>query len=262
LKDWARNVHLWNIHASLGYPWQAERDAGLWTRCWAFLLRPLSGKFASFRLIPHYGRDGRLLEIGSGAGDFLAELRGKGWNSAEGIELNPDAADTARRRGFPVACGPVENLLGGFPDNHFDVIVSAMVLEHLLNPFEVLRAIAAKLKPGGEFLFSTVVRDALDARLYEAFWRGLELPRHTVFFTQDDLRAALRGQFEFVEHVHHNMPNDFVLSARWRGKRLDWIIGRLFASPLGWPAGFALAALHQTSRVSFRCRKKAASRTS
>ena len=48
---------------------------------------------------------GRLLDVGCGNGSFLNRMRGFNWE-AEGVELDPEAADIARKRGFKVFAGP------------------------------------------------------------------------------------------------------------------------------------------------------------
>jgi SAM-dependent methyltransferase len=42
-----------------------------------------------------------------------------------------------------------------YPDNTFDVVFSANVLEHLSNPLQVFQEVHRVLKPGGSFLFKT-----------------------------------------------------------------------------------------------------------
>ena len=256
VKEWARTAYFLYLHRHMGYPLPDTMSIGLGVRCLASVLLPFAKHFATFRLIPHYVADGRLLEIGCGNGDFLHDLRKKGWKRERGIELSPSAAELARKRGFEVDCGSVESVLWEYPDGHFDVIVTGMVLEHLASPFEVVGAVAQKLKPGGEFLFSTVVRDSLDARLYGGYWRGFEFPRHLIYFRRRDLYAMLRDQFSHIECVHQNTPIDIVWAASWRGKPVDRIVAAVARSFMGSAIGLLLTALGLTSRVSFRCRKK------
>jgi SAM-dependent methyltransferase len=227
------------------------------------LVRPLfrrgCRRLVGVELIPIYVPCGRLLEIGCAKGDRLRTLRDWGWGHLEGIELVAPAAAQARAHGFPVRCEPVESALSHYPDDHFDVIVTSMVLEHLHNPFAVVREIARKLKPGGEFLFSTVTRDGLDARLFGPFWAGYDFPRHMVYFRNSDLREMLGEEFTQVELFWQNEPIDYVRSASWRrpeGRVSDRLLGAVARSPLGWLLGALLARLSWTTRVSVRCRKK------
>ena len=115
--------------------------------------------------------------------------------------------------------------------------------------------VAAKLKPGGQFLFSTISRDSLDARIFGAHWAGFDFPRHMVHFRIQDIRDMLAGAFENVECFHQNAPVDFVRSATWRNRPIDRVLGALAKSPLGKPLGGVLARLGMTTRVSFRCRR-------
>jgi 2-polyprenyl-3-methyl-5-hydroxy-6-metoxy-1,4-benzoquinol methylase len=64
----------------------------------------------------------------------------------EGLELNETAA-VARRRGFSVRTEALENFTTAAP---FGVIVLSNVLEHSLNPTQMLRDVRRLLEPGGQ----------------------------------------------------------------------------------------------------------------
>jgi len=216
-------------------------------------------RLAGIDLIPYYVAHGRLLEVGCATGDRMDMYRKRGWTYLDGIELTEQAAVKAQQRGFSVACEPVEIALDRFSDSSFDIVVSSMVLEHLYNPFSVVQSISRILKPGGEFLFSTVTRDALDARYFGLYWSGYDFPRHMVYFRMRDIRDMLARDFDLTECFHHNAPIDFLRPATWRrseGRLSDRIIASLAKSSAGLWIGDFLARMGQTCRVSFRCRKR------
>ena len=163
------------------------------------------------------------------------------------------AAAYASSLGFEVQCGPVEEMLKHSKDGFFDVIISSMVLEHLFNPFEVVRQIARKLKPGGLFLFSTVVRDSLDAWMYGPYWSGFDFPRHMVHFRKQDVRDMVKDYFDVQQACHQSASIDFVRPASWRGRPVDNILKSAVSSKLGNSVSALLSLLSLTSRVSFRC---------
>lgn len=211
-------------------------------------------------LIPRFVRDGTLLEIGCGSGARLIALRGLGWRALHGIELVPAAAARARAHGFAVECGQVEDVLDSYPDHTCDAVVSSMVLEHLRDPFRVVRQIAAKLKPGGQFLFSTISRDSLDAWMYGPHWSGFDFPRHLVHFRRGDIDRMLADEFEEVEYFHQGAPIDFVRSSTWRrldgqNRLIDALIVRFGRSKAAELVCMGLAWLGLTCRVSCRCRR-------
>jgi len=144
-------------------------------------------------LIPAFIHDGKLLEIGCASGGRLLSLRSIGWKNLYGIELVQEAAQRAQSEGFSVINGQVEDTLAQYPDEYFDVIISSMVIEHLYNPFQITQLIAQKLKPGGQFLFSTVVRDGLDGMIFHDYWSGFDFPRHMVYFKKNDVVQLLRN---------------------------------------------------------------------
>ena len=216
-------------------------------------------RLAGIELIPYYFEHGRLLEVGCATGDRMHMYRQRGWTYLQGIEFSEQAAVKAQQRGFSVACEPVEIALDKLSDGSFDTVVSSMVLEHLYNPFSVVQAIARILKPGGEFIFSTVTLDSLDARMFGSYWSGYDFPRHMVYFRMTDIRDMLATDFDLTDCFHQNAPVDFLRPATWRrseGRISDRLIASLAKSSARLWVGDLLARMGQTSRVSFRCRKK------
>jgi SAM-dependent methyltransferase len=207
-------------------------------------------------LIPRFVPEGRLLELGCGNGETLNKLRDLGWRNLYGVEMSDAAARLARRSGFTVMTTTIEAALETYPDGWFDAIVAEMVLEHLVNPFAVVQRIARKLKPGGEFLFSTVIRDSLDGRIFGRYGVCYDFPRHMVFFRKRDLNELLRPDFDRIQSWHQHTPIDFQRPAYLRSARFDPELQRFFKSRAGARVVHTLARLKLMGRVSYRCRRK------
>ena len=207
-------------------------------------------------LVPHFVPNGKLLELGCGTGDSLERYRDLGWQNLHGVELSESAARIARRAGFNVKTATIESALESYPDQTFDAIVAVMVLEHLVNPFAVVRQVARKLKPGGEFLFSTVIRESIDGRIFGPYGVCFDFPRHMVFFRKRDLDAMLRNDFDEVDSWHQNTPIDFQRPASLREGRYDNRLRNFFSSRPGGHVVSLLARLKLMGRVSYRCRRK------
>lgn len=91
----------------------------------------------------------RLLDVGCGAGILGSALKAAAKIEVHGIELVPDVAAIAATRLDRIWTSSVEDALPQLPDSHYDCIVVADVLEHLIDPLSVLRALRNKLRPHG-----------------------------------------------------------------------------------------------------------------
>jgi 2-polyprenyl-3-methyl-5-hydroxy-6-metoxy-1,4-benzoquinol methylase len=136
-----------------------------------------------------------------------------------GIEYSDCAARLARERGFVVHSGRVEDTLDAIPDNSPDVIIASFVMEHLENPFRVTETLNAKLRPLGQFIYSTLNINSPDFRLWRENWYDLDLPRHFTFFRKRDIYQMLEKHFEIRGVYYPISPNDYVGSARYWLKR-------------------------------------------
>ncbi|MDB6060254.1 MAG: class SAM-dependent methyltransferase [Verrucomicrobiaceae bacterium] len=90
-----------------------------------------------------------VLEIGCGRGEFSRAIQQKCSAEVWGVELFAEAAEQARLTLHKVFVGPIEQQLNNLPDRYFDCICMNDVIEHLLNPWQVLSALKTKLKPNG-----------------------------------------------------------------------------------------------------------------
>jgi SAM-dependent methyltransferase len=209
-------------------------------------------------LLPRFVPGGKLLEIACASGERLEMLRDLGWRHCSGIEYGEAPALRARALGFPVHVGPVERALDAIPDGSLDVVIASFVLEHLENPFTLVRRLAGKLRPGGQFLFSTLRVGAPDFRIFGKYWYNLDLPRHYTFFRDEDLLELVRGEFEVEGRRCQAAPRDYTGSAEYRARRENRPFDRLLLK-LGnriRPACRVLAAMGWASRVCIACRKR------
>jgi len=93
------------------------------------------------------GHRGKLLDVGSGKGEFLAAARAKGWE-VFGVEPSVNFVQyTKNKFGLNVQNSILEE--ARFPENFFDVVTLNMVLEHIDNPHSLLSTIQRTLKKGG-----------------------------------------------------------------------------------------------------------------
>ncbi len=95
----------------------------------------------------------RVLEIGCGLGDTLASIKYKFPNAdVHGIELEEKIAKLGRVK-LDIRCGNIETTEFS-PEDKYDYIIFADVLEHLYDPYSVIRRMKKQLKENGCILTS------------------------------------------------------------------------------------------------------------
>ncbi len=91
------------------------------------------------------GRTGRLLEVGSYVGGFLAAAERKGWY-VEGLDVNDSAIRVARNRGLRVRHGSVDRFA---PGTTYDAVVFYNCFEQLPDPRSAAIHARSLLAPDG-----------------------------------------------------------------------------------------------------------------
>ena len=148
----------------------------------------------------HLGTRGYALDVGCGTGEFLLELRARGWRVV-GQEISDYAAQVAGEAGLDVRTSRLDRC--GFESQSFDLVTLWDVVEHLHDPLSVLREIRRILKPSGLLVLSTPDIDSPDSRIFAGWWHGLEIPRHLVLFGPETIAQALEcAGFQTVERKY------------------------------------------------------------
>ncbi len=139
---------------------------------------------------------GRLLDYGCNEGRGLTIYHHRGYE-VEGLELNTHAADLARAKGFAVTSSALEEFE---PTQSFDIVILANVLEHALDPREMLRQVARLLKESGEVWISCPNSRSAMRYLFGRYWINWHVPFHITHFTAVSLTRLLKEQgFSVVE---------------------------------------------------------------
>ena len=212
-----------------GFPAIAERArSDLSERCLFWLERLLE--------VTH--PPGRALEIGCGHGGFVRLLQELGFE-AMGTELSPWVADFAKRTfGVPVLPGRLEDL----PlQPGFACIAAFDVLEHLKDPFDVVRRCADLLAPDGVLLLQTPCYRGEGPE-----WSMFQKDEHVHLFTEESVRLLLdHAGFKDMRVERSLFPYDMWVAATLgslpppnpsAGAEGDWRLPAAFRSLLDMSA--------------------------
>lgn len=140
-----------------------------------------------------------VLEIGCACGATLLKIK-DGYSEAKlyGIELNEKAALSAKLFAEVIAAD-VETTVLPYPEEYFDYIILADVLEHLANPWRALENIKAYLKPGGQILASipNIMHFSVLRKLLQGYWSyeeaGILDKTHLRFFTLYEIEKMFQS---------------------------------------------------------------------
>lgn len=142
----------------------------------------------------------RILDVGCARGDlgFALKQRDPG-TEVMGVEMSPTLARYAKAQLDRVLVGTVEETLPELPDGYFDCIIFADVLEHLVNPHQLLADIRQKLAESGVIVTSIpnvrhqrVMRMLVLQGQWEYGEGGLLDSGHLRFFTLAGIMSMFR----------------------------------------------------------------------
>lgn len=136
-----------------------------------------------------------VLDVGCGQGSFAKFIKDKFKTEIWGIEYMASEAKEAHKVLDKVFSGPCENFIDDLPLNYFDVIYCNDVLEHLVDPYLVLKKLKPKLTETGCIISSIPnVRNHNSLRmfLFNKDWKyensGVMDRTHLRFFTKKSIR--------------------------------------------------------------------------
>tara|TARA_R110000824_G_scaffold94723_8_gene228303 strand:+ start:775 stop:1461 length:687 start_codon:yes stop_codon:yes gene_type:complete len=105
-------------------------------------------KFCKY-IFSEFSKDSKVLDVGCGNGDFTKEISKLGFDT-HGIDISEE-----NQLGDKFIKVDIQKETYPFSDNHFDVIFSKSVIEHLREPDFLFEEVYRILKPGGTFICLT-----------------------------------------------------------------------------------------------------------
>jgi 2-polyprenyl-3-methyl-5-hydroxy-6-metoxy-1,4-benzoquinol methylase len=175
------------------------------------------------------GNGKKLLDVGCARGHLSVALQKQGWN-VTGIEYDLQDAQAAQEEGISIIVGTAESALSNMTET-FDVIVFADVLEHFVEPLEVLTLAKNRLTPGGRIVISVPNVAHLSVRLqlllgsFNYTDRGILDRTHLHFYTKRSLREMIaQANLEIVHLGATPAPIEEVLPVLRKVKPLRAIL--------------------------------------
>jgi SAM-dependent methyltransferase len=160
--------------------------------------------------------EARLLEIGCGTGATAAYALAEGkCNWCCGVELCEGPAQEARKNLQRVIVGDVERIEFDFPENYFDIVLLSEVLEHLADPWSVLRRLFKVMKPGAVIIAGSpnVCSRHVIANLLRGDWpqesKGMFDATHLRWFSPVSYRRMFESCGFVVTHIGPAFPLRF-----------------------------------------------------
>ena len=196
---------------------EAERSVDAFPKRQQAWARQLSQAIQPTLFNDRHGRRPRLLDIGCGAGDFLVVARDEGF-AVDGIELSAAAGALAKE--FHHLDVQVGDYRSNQQFGYYEAVTLIGVIEHVLDPVDLVQHAVRLLAPGGQLLIYTPVWGVYDrltswlARASGGRWSRFIDRRinaaHLQIFPQYTLRGLLEAHGLTVQDsrrvCEYNLP--------------------------------------------------------
>ena len=193
-------------------------------------------------LVRRFVPRGRLMEIGPAQGVFAFQAKHAGFD-VDVIEMDARCCDHLNNVvGVNAICSAAPgDVLPALKS--YDVIALWHVIEHVIDPWALLDAMAHRIRPGGILVIATPNPDAWQFGIMRGEWPHVDAPRHLYLLPCEVLTVHLAAAG--LNRVHYtSMDRD---AKRWN--RFGWQRLLMNRVPGKWPAragyivGMALSAV-------------------
>ncbi|MCX7857417.1 MAG: class I SAM-dependent methyltransferase [Deltaproteobacteria bacterium] len=160
----------------------------------------------------------KVLDVGCGGGCTGLALKQTKNIQVVGIEIRHDIAEFAKKSYDLVLVGDVERIDLPFPPKYFDCIIYGDILEHLIDPWSLLKRHNAYLKTGGIILVSIpnvryykVLKKLIFVGRWDYVMEGILDIGHLRFFTLSNAK-------EMIEEAGYR-----ILEVRKKFSKAQWL---------------------------------------
>ncbi len=178
---------------------------------------------------------GTVLDVGCGSGGVAAGLRRAGATRLTGIEVVPEQAELARAHYDHVVAAPVQQALDQV-DGPFDTILCLDVLEHLVDPEQVMLDLHRVAAPGARLQVSlpnarhvSLIKDLVFRGTFGYTEWGHRDATHLRWFTRRDIVDAMERTGWAVRCVSHpELGRSRALDRLTGGRSTEFLVGQWY----------------------------------
>lgn len=153
--------------------------------------------------------EGKLLEIGSGTGELLANCEKKGWE-CQGVEPEEIARKAAFQNHGLKLMASIDEL--SIQKNSLDRIMLWHVLEHVPNLHQTIEKFKCWLRKDGLLLIAVPNHKSWDAKHYRENWAAYDVPRHLYHFDKVSMKNLLGAHALEIKQTKAMIFDSFYIS--------------------------------------------------
>jgi 2-polyprenyl-3-methyl-5-hydroxy-6-metoxy-1,4-benzoquinol methylase len=131
---------------------------------------------------------GKLLDVGSGTGAFLNEMKQNSWE-ATGLEPDADARNAAKKLYNHDLKDTSE--FYQLPSAQYDAITLWHVLEHVHDFSKYIQQLKTLLNENGKLFIAVPNYTSKDAAIYKEYWAAYDVPRHLYHFSPRSMQVLM-----------------------------------------------------------------------
>jgi 2-polyprenyl-3-methyl-5-hydroxy-6-metoxy-1,4-benzoquinol methylase len=164
-------------------------------------------------------KSGTLLDVGSGTGAFVNEMKQNGWD-VTGLEPDEDARKVAKESLHCELKSTHE--LFSLSANTFDVITLWHVLEHVHDLHNYVHQFKKLLKQDGHLVIAVPNYTSFDASVYKKYWAAYDVPRHLYHFSPLSMKLLIdKNGMRIIEYKPMWFDSFYVsfLSSKYKNSR-------------------------------------------
>lgn len=166
---------------------------------------------------------GSLLDVGSGVGTFVYEMKSNGWQ-VTGLEPDADARQVARQL-YGIELSDSAQLYQLTPGS-FDAITLWHVMEHVHELDRYVAQLKELLKDKGKLFIAVPNYTSKDASVYKEFWAAYDVPRHLYHFSPQSVKTLMEKHGMRIEQHKPMWYDSFyisLLSSKYKSGRSNLI---------------------------------------
>ncbi len=131
----------------------------------------------------------KVLDIGCGFGQSLGYHRERGCD-VYGVEADNNIRKVIEKYGFNVKVGLFD--ASDYKDDFFDYVTMDQVLEHTINPIEIMEGIEKIIKENGKIVISIPNSNGWGAKVFGKRWINWHIPYHLQHFSEKSIRIMAK----------------------------------------------------------------------